>query len=410
MNSRSPYKNRPKNAPSLSLEQDAWGKDNVKDILEMLSNKPQYGIFLPEIGNNYLLENLYFRFKNGSNDVTADQILNLITVLYKSESFDKFSTACLAGSIYLEMKNFEEALGELENIENSDDLTELKNLAGILQSFGYNLDIEPLSQAGESLLKIIEDKYLDENNFRKMYMKPFAPQRHIPMFMGEDSLDHEAILDLIKQGQTQLTELCNSETALEIIKTDLQTEIEEDFSTWASMKTHLSKRESIIIDDRVSRLYKERVDSKIKVEARVKEISKEGLWLQATDEEKATHGRAKGTTPDSKVLFQEFANDEKKIEQMSAFAIHDIDLEQALEAEIRIFNSADGNVEMFTPHEFSDSPVEYKKFNSLKTVAVAKAHIAFRTKKEWLKNVPLDDLKPGIYDLEFATVTSKKKN
>ena len=107
----------------LTLEQEAWAKDNIKDILEIVGNKTQYGVFLHEVGNNYLLENLAARFESGSEDVTAEQLVELVGILYRSESFDKVSTATLCASVFLALKDFQ-ALdldgGEVQEIKDTE--------------------------------------------------------------------------------------------------------------------------------------------------------------------------------------------------------------------------------------------------------------------------------------------------
>lgn len=445
----------------------------------MLENKIQYGIFLPTQANNYLLETM-IKHHQAENGITSpEQILQLITILYKSENLiEDFSTSLISLNQILNLVDFSSVLNEelgedfgdlavtaaeadeaeadahepaeededsephnpkissqlsekyqnlnidMKNVYSDGDNSKqlkLRDLGGMLQQIGICLNLPKIQAAGQKILALVEANLLENNKFRFMYMKPFAPQRHVPgKFESEhlvpaselsaDNLKTE-ILNLLEAGKSDFHQFVNSET--DPLFNKIQAEIELDqqnFAGYLAKKEHLSHREALIVDYRVANLYKEKLVHKINVETSVKEINKRGLWLTATPEEMATHGRAEGVTPDSKILFDEFVDPEKKQEHMSAFAIHDVDLEQKLDTQIRHFDSTDGNVEIYLNHEFSDSPISNQKWSStFKTADIARAHLAFRTKKQWLKMTPMDGIRESIYNFDFATVASKTK-
>merc|ERR1712226_600400 len=394
----------------LNLETEVWGSDNIKDILYMYSYKSQtlvdnYTTSL--IALNSVLDYCDFKkiFESEIGEVQEPE-----TPDPEDQDAEPPKPANFSPSL---SEKFESLSHEFENFnpdsQNKQKLS-LRDIGGILQQLGFCLNQPKIQQAGQAILKIVENNLLENNKFNYMFMKPHAPERHVPGRLGDQDLSPEEILAIIDLGKNEYQQfLKNNQTE---IMNKIQKTLENDtqiFNSWITKKEHLSKREAIIVDFRVAHLYKQKLQHKIEVESSVKEIDKQSLWLSASAEEMATHGRAQGATPDSKLVFDEFANPETRQEHMSAYAIHDIDLEMPLDREIRVFDSIDGNVELFLTYEFSDSPVADEKAASIfPTLADMRSHLAFRTKKTWLKDVPQGVNRPGVWNLDFATVTSKK--
>merc|ERR1712038_2202196 len=160
------------------------------------------------------------------------------------------------------------------------------------------------------------------------------------------------------------------------------------YKKWQKQKESLSKREKYIVTERQNIVYHEKLIEEAKTESRVAALAEKGLWNLATDQERAAAGRQKGLKSDSEQTFEEYQSEKTKKQQISAFAIHDLDLEQETEAPVRRFHGDDGNVEVDQSFSFDS---QSDNFRWLRNRPLAFAHYALRSlDKEKLKTLQGD--------------------
>merc|ERR1719219_413623 len=171
---------------------------------------------------------------------------------------------------------------------------------------------------------------------------------------------------------------------------------QSEFAYWQSLKKHLSSREARIVETRTNKYYYNKLQEALDTESRVSAISQRGLWQLATEAERSAAGRAVGIESDSEKIFKEYRDENARFTEISAFAIHDLDLEQELEAKIREFESSDGNVEMFAGFTFDAQSTTHRWVGNR---PLALAHYALRSlDDDSLKKIlEKSDVKPGIY-------------
>jgi len=384
----------------LTLDQEIYSEKLKELLFRMLENRTQYGIFPHGSSYNYLFESLSESDNLHENPQIYDGgvrhsefLLKLARNAFYAEKFENKITAIMSVEIVLSY------LQENTVEDISDDIL-LRDLGGILVTVmslhkdDISIFSSEVNDLGNSILNRLEKKFLEENQFRKMYQQPFAPLSQLPKYVEETKPDPENDESLIKSAINSFKQIDRNLSKNIVLQHTLDL---EDFETWKELKAHLSEREAKIVDTRTNKYYYTKIHEAMDTEARVSAITKRGLWNLATEAERSAAGRAVGIESDSEKIFKEYNDDETRYTEISAFAIHDLDLEQELKAEVREFESSDGNVEMFAGFTFDAQSVTHRWVGNR---PLALAHYALRSLDDasLKKLLEKSDVKEGIYN------------
>jgi len=389
----------------LSLDQEIYSEKLKELLFRMLENRTQYGLFPHGSSYNYLFEKLAETenlnenpqvYENGVRH--SDYSVKLVRNAFYAEKFEDPVTAILSTEIVLSY--LQEHLKDGENkIDDIEDIL-LRDFGGVLVAAmtlhknDSSIFSEEIHALGHSLLNRLEKKFLENNEFRKMYQKPFAPLSQVPKYTEEKTPDTQNDSNLLNSAVKSFAKIDKNST--EIINKQHKSDL-EDFKHWSSLKSHLSEREAKIVDTRTNKYYYSKIHEAMDTEARVSAITKRGLWNLATEAERSAAGRAVGIESDSENIFKEYTDGETRYTEISAFAIHDLDLEQTIAEPVRQFESSDGNVEMFAGFTFDAQSVTHRWVGNR---PLALAHYAMRSLDDasLKKLLEKSDVKEGIYN------------
>jgi len=370
-----------------TVDQEIYSEKLLELLFKMLETRNQYGLFPHASAYHYLIDHLM----GADESIREEYLVRAARNAFLAERLDTPYTALLcariAGTYLL-----------THPVESIEDKILLRDLGGILMVAGLTLDSPRTQEAGVHILNLLEKQFLEDNEFRKMYMAPYAPLSSLPEFLDLEKPSEEQIKTSVDAAMGDPLISGTDEIETKIIQHSQAQDL-KDFQHWKHLKSHLSTREAKIVDTRTNKYYFAKMQQALQTEARVSAITQRGLWQLATDDERSAAGRAEGLLSDSEKVFTEYSDTSLRHTEISAFAIHDLDLEQKISNKVREFKSSDGNVEVFTNFTFDAQSTTHRYIGNR---ALCMAHYALRNldNTSLKKVLERSDVKPGIYNFD----------